>query len=167
VASNGVAVWLHASLTPGRVGEVVETPILLASRMRFTLGRSELHGLGSEERLIAACVHGRLSRAPSDLLAQRDVVQLVLRDDLSAKRVERLASSWRVEAALADAVRRSWDTFAVPDVVPISVWSRAYRPHRRERRRWSHSVPPPQTGIGTAWAERDGLGGRGADDGCR
>jgi hypothetical protein len=135
VASNGVVVCLHASLTPGRVGEVVETPSLLASRTRFTLGATDLCAVGAEERLLAACIRGR--EAGLDLLAQRDVVQLVLRDDLSAKRVERLASSWRAEAVLADAVRRSWQTFSVPDVVPISAWSRAYRPHRRERRRLS------------------------------
>lgn len=89
-----------------------------------------------------SCIHARLQRTECHLLAQRDVVQLVLRDDLSLREVERLASSWRVEAVLADAVRRAWETFSVADVVPISAWSSSYRPHRRDRRKLAaHPVP--------------------------
>ena len=121
---------------------------LLASRVWFSPRGVRLGALGAEERLLHASIHARPDGSPSDLLAQRDVVQLVLRDDLALRRLERLASSWRLEAVLADAVRRAWDTFAVPDVVPISAWSRSYRPHRRDRRRLaSHSLPPaPQGG---------------------
>lgn len=163
VATNGVVVSLHASLTPGRVGEVVETPTLLASRTRFSFGTVDLCAVGAEERLLAACIAGRASSL--DLLGQRDVVQLVLRDDLSSKRVERLASSWRVEAVLAETVRRSWDLFSVPDVVPISAWSRAYRPHRRDRRRTVHDVPVRPSLIDELRVEgRPRATGRRADD---
>lgn len=92
--------------------------------------------------MIVACIHARFDRSISNLLVQRDVVQLVLRDDLSMRKVERLRSAWRVEAILADAVRRAWETFSVPDVVPISAWSGFYQPYRRDQRKLeAHPLP--------------------------
>lgn len=153
-SANGVDVRLHPSLTPRRFGGPTESRDLFASREWFAHRGVRLSALGNEERLIAACIHARLDGSSCDLLVQRDVVQLVLRDDLSLRKVERLASSWRVEAVLADAVGRAWETFAVPDVVPISAWSRSYRPHRRDRRRLAaHPLAMPPCGCGTA-AER-------------
>lgn len=149
VAANGVNVGVHFSITPRRFGGAIQTGDLLASRIWFSPRGVRLGALGAEERLLSVCIHARFGASTSDLLAQRDVVQLVLRDDLALRRVERLASSWRVEAVLADAVRRAWGTFAVPDVVPISAWSRAYRPHRRDRWRLaSHPLPMAPHGAG-------------------
>ncbi len=101
-----------------------------------------MSALGTEERMIAACIHARFDRSISNLLVQRDVVQLVLRDELSMRRVERLRGEWRVEAILADAVRRAWETFSVPDVVPVSAWSGFYQPYRRDQRKLeAHPLP--------------------------
>jgi hypothetical protein len=72
-------------------------------------------------------------------------VQLALRDDVSVQRVERLTSAWRLEAVLAEAVRQAWETFQVPDVVPISALSRSYQPYRRDRRRLA-ARPIPELG---------------------
>ena len=141
-AANGVAVGIHTALTPGRFGRPIEARDPFARRLRFCLNGVPMSAPGNEERLIMSCIHARLQRTECHLLAQRDVVQLVLRDDLSLREVERLASSWRVEAVLADAVRRAWETFSVADVVPISAWSSSYRPHRRDRRKLAaHPVP--------------------------
>jgi hypothetical protein len=152
-AANGVAIQLHFTIMPGRYGGTVQTRDLLASRVWFSRRGVRLGALGAEERLLHASIQARLNGTGGDLLAQRDVVQLVLRDDLALRRLERLASSWRLEAVLADAVRRAWDTFAVPDVVPISAWSRSYRPHRRDRRRLA--ARPPQTAFerGESWGD--------------
>jgi hypothetical protein len=135
LSTDGVRVVFYTSLTPRNFGAAVEASDLLSSRVTFTPGSVECSALGREERLIAACVHSRLNEFRKDLLAQRDVVQLVLREDLSVRKVERQAASWRLEAVVADAVRAAWETFRVPDVVPISVWSRSYRPYARDRRR--------------------------------
>lgn len=143
---EGIRVVLYTSLTPKSFGAPVEADDLLASRVRFMPRSVALSGLGREERLIAACVHARLDEHRKDLLAQRDVVQLVLRDDLSVRKVERRASAWRLEAVVADAVRVAWETFHVHDVVPISAWSRSYRPFGRDRRRLA-AYPRPSFGV--------------------
>ena len=135
LSSDGVRIVVHTSLTPKDFGAPVEARDLFSSRVTFTPRAVPLTALAREERLMAACVHARLDDARRDLLAQRDVVQLVLRQDVSVRKVERLASSWRIEAVVADAVRRAWETLRVPDVVPLSAWSRSYRPHGRDRRR--------------------------------
>jgi Uncharacterised nucleotidyltransferase len=142
LSRDGVRVVLYTSLTPRNFGAVVEASDLSPNRITFTPRSVELSALGREERLIAACVHARLNEFRKDLLAQRDVVQLVLREDLSVRKVERQAASWRLEAVVADAVRAAWETFHVPDVVPISAWSRSYRPYGRDRRRLA-AYPQP------------------------
>lgn len=144
--SSGVEVGLYRAITPGRFGGAIESSDLLANRVWFTPRTSPdgaaLSALGTEERMIAACIHARFDRSISNLLVQRDVVQLVLRDELSMRRVERLRGEWRVEAILADAVRRAWETFSVPDVVPVSAWSGFYQPYRRDQRKLeAHPLP--------------------------
>ena len=139
---DGVRVVLYTALAPKRVGAQVEAGDLFHDRVAFTPRTVTISALGREERLIAACVHARLNVFRKDLLAQRDVVQLVLREDVSVRKIERQASSWRLEAVLADAVRSAWEMFRVPDVVPISAWSRSFQPDPRARRRLAaHPLP--------------------------
>src|ERR1700722_18319373 len=143
---NGTRVVLYSALTPKNVGAAVGVSDLFPSRVTFTPRAVTISAAGREERLIAACVHARLDEYRKDLLAQRDLVQLVLREDLSVRKVERQASIWRLEAVVADAVRAAWETFRVPDVVPISAWSRAYQAYRRARRRLA-AYPLPSFGV--------------------
>ncbi len=144
--ANGVDVGIYRAVTPGRFGGSIEPKELFANRVWFTPRTSSdgaaLSAPGTEERMITTCIHARFDRSISNLLVQRDVVQLVLRDDLSMRRVERLRNDWGVEAVLADAVRRAWETFSVPDVVPISAWSGFYSPYRRDQRKLeAHPLP--------------------------
>jgi Uncharacterised nucleotidyltransferase len=152
---NGVPVRIHSSFAPKGIGGTVPVRDLFANRVRFTPRRVRLGALGSEERLLAACVQARLD-PPGHLLAQRDVVQLTLNEELSLRRVESLASAWRLEAVLAEAVNIAWTTFSVPDVVPISAWSRAYRPHRRDRRRLE-AHPSPVRDPSPTWREPESV----------
>ncbi len=138
---HGVPVRIHSAFAPKGIGGPVAVRDLFASRVRFAPRGVSLAALGPEERLLAACVQARVD-PPGHLLAQRDVVQLTLCEDLSLRRVESLAAAWRLEAVLAEAVNMAWATFSVPDVVPISAWSRAYQPHRRDRRRLEAHPPP-------------------------
>ncbi len=108
---------------------------------------------------MAACIQARFDPL-GHLLVQRDVVQLVLSEDLSLRRVESLASAWRLEAVLADAVTSAWETFSVPDVVPISAWSRPTGPVGRDQRRLeAHPLPPTIRAL--ASVSQIGLPGRG------
>ena len=147
VSNNGVSVMAHTSIAPRDFGASDEaSDRLLSHAVTFTPRAVALRALAAEERLIAACIHARLNEAGRNLIAQRDVVQLVLRDEVSVRKVERLAAAWRLEAVLAEAVRRAWETFKVPDVVPISAWSRSYQPYRRDRRRLA-ARPIPDFGT--------------------
>lgn len=142
LSREGIRVVVYTSLAPRNFRGSVHAGDLFPSRVTYTPRSVTLSALAREERLIAACVHARLNVYRKDLLAQRDVVQLVLRENLSVRKVERLASAWRLEAVLAEAVRRAWEAFRVPDVVPISAWSRSYRPYGRDRRRLAaHPLP--------------------------
>jgi Uncharacterised nucleotidyltransferase len=136
VSSNGVLVTILTSIAPRNSGVSAgggDDPV--SHQVTFKPRSVLLNALRPEERLIAACIRARLDRSRHCLLAQRDVVQLVLQDDVSVSRVERVAVLWKSEAVLAQGVRQAWDTLAVPDVVPISAWSRSYQPSRRHRRR--------------------------------
>lgn len=144
-AADGTEVVVHRTLAIGTFGDSIESTDLFASRIWFAVDDTKCSALGTEARLLAACLRARLDQAPPHLLALRDVVQLVLRDDLSLRKVERLAVAWRVEAVVADAVRRAWDALAVSDVVPISAWSRAYQPDRRAQRRLAAYRVPETT----------------------
>lgn len=142
-SASGIKVEVHRSLAVGTFGApVVPTGLFLGQRC-FSIGGKNLSALEDEARFVAACMHARLDSTPHHLLALRDVVQLVLSDNLSLAKVERLAATWRVEPVLADAVRRAWTIFDVPDVVPISVWTRSYRPSRRDLRRLA-AYPSPE-----------------------
>jgi len=144
--TSGVDVGLYRAVTPGRFGGAIDSKDLFSNRVWFAPRTKPQGGalpaLGMEERMIIACIHARFDRSISNLLVQRDVVQLVLRDDLAMRKVERLRTEWGVEAVVADAVRRAWETFSVPDVVPISAWSGFYRPYRRDQRKLeAHPLP--------------------------
>lgn len=142
LSSNGINVTVYTSIVPRNFGGSVGPTDLFAHRIAYRPREVTFTALGMEERLIAAAVRSRLEAARRSVLALRDLVRLVLRDGLSVGRVERLATAWRLEAVLAEAVRRAWESLKIPDVVPISSWSSSYQPHRRDRRRLAaHPLP--------------------------
>lgn len=133
IGPNGVRTGLHRTLVAGPFGATVEPSQMFAHAQVFDDWGRPLVALGTDARFVAACLRSRLDPSPPRLLALRDVAQLALRPDLDPRRVARLAMTWRVEAVVADAVRRAWSRFGIPDLVPLSTWAAGYRPDRRAR----------------------------------
>jgi hypothetical protein len=141
-SNNGINVMVYTSIVPRHFGSSVGPTELFSHRVAYRPREVTFSALAMEERLIAAAVRSRLDAARRAVVALRDLVRLVLRDGLSVRRVERLATAWRLEAVLAEAVRRAWESLKIPDVVPISTWSSSYQPPRRDRRRLAaHPFP--------------------------
>lgn len=144
VDPSGVTVELHRTLALGSYGARIDPAELFAGAVRCPgADGGPVLALDAELRFLGACLRARLDRQPPRLLAMRDVVQVALGPGLDLARVERLATSWDIEAVVADAVRRAWALFAVPDVVPLSAWAAAYLPSRRDRRRLAWYGPGP------------------------
>lgn len=146
LSSDGVNVLVYTSIVPKEFGASVEFNDLISHRVAYRPRAVTFRALAAEERLIAAAIRSRLDAVRRTVLAERDLVRLVLREGLSVGRVERLAVAWRLEAVLAEAVRRAWEYLRIPDVVPISTWSSSYQPHRRDRRRLA-AHPAPGLGL--------------------
>jgi hypothetical protein len=135
VTTTGIRVELRCTLASEYLGGSIDPSVLFATQEWFEVQGVKLSTLAAEERFITACMRARVDGAAPQLFALRDVVQLALSDKLSMRTVEQLAAAWRMEAVMADALRRAWQTFNVSDVVPISSWSSSYRPTRRDLRR--------------------------------
>jgi hypothetical protein len=134
ITARGRDIDLHRTFVSGPFGLTVTLPDLFATATPFTLAGATLLALGAEERFLHACFHAALGDRPPRLVAVRDVAQILLHTPLTEARVLELAERWRAEPVLSQAVSFAWDTFELPDAVPLSVWARRYRPNRSQQR---------------------------------
>jgi hypothetical protein len=134
VSNDGIEVDLHRSLAEGPFGLAIAPEELFGTSEAFVLADRKLHALGADERLIHACCHAVLGRPEPELRPQRDVAQLTLSDSVDRDRVERLSRRWRCRAVVAQAIRLSWSTLALPADDPWHEWAVGYSPDRFERR---------------------------------
>lgn len=133
VAQDGLEVDLHRTLSAGFFGLSIDLEDLFVTTDRYEVGGRRLPALGREEAFLNACYHAAASHM-SRLVPLRDVAEFVLGTDLDRQRVLERARHWRGEAVVARAVRRTWEVFALADVVPLSVWAERYDADRWERR---------------------------------
>jgi hypothetical protein len=143
--SAGREVDLHRTLAFGPFGLRIRLDDLWAPGVAFTVGGRELTALPAELRLLHACYHTALGDHPPRLVPQRDIAQLLLAgrgEDLNSglnrgldvDAVRRLAAAWRGEAVVAQAIRTTWDSLQIADVVALSAWAARYQPDARELR---------------------------------
>ncbi|MGH9268754.1 MAG: nucleotidyltransferase family protein [Acidimicrobiales bacterium] len=133
VMADGTEVDLHRTFVFGAFGAAIASDDLFATSAPFRAGGRELVALGPEERFLHACFHAALGAGTPRLLAQRDVVQILLGSGVDATRARHLAQRWGASAVVARAVARAWATFDLADAVPLSVWAAGYDYDRRER----------------------------------
>jgi len=124
---------LHRVFVDGAFGLTVVTDDLFAPPYRFPLAGYELATLPMPQRLLASCYHAALGDWPPRLVALRDVVQLVLREQPNLLDVLMMARAWRCEIVVARAVTTAWDTLAITETPPIVTWARKYEPDRTAR----------------------------------
>lgn len=124
---------LHRTLVPGYFGLRVDTDALFQRPTMVRVGNRDLPALGLEERFLHACYHAVLGHC-TDLATLRDVAQFALETPLDASLAIDLAGRWSGHVLVAQAVATTWETFALADIVPLSVWASRYQPSGEERR---------------------------------
>jgi Uncharacterised nucleotidyltransferase len=132
IGPSGPQVTLHdtADGVPG--GVVVDPSELWGDAQHFNIGGRRLKALGSEQRLLYTSCRAAPGHPPS-LLAQRDLAEMVLFGEWSKDRLMHVAGSWHAQPVLADAVRATWQRFAITDVTALSVWAAGFHSPLRER----------------------------------
>jgi hypothetical protein len=144
VSDDGIEVDLHRSLAEGPFGLTMAPEELFESRESFVLAGRKLDALGPAERLIHACCHAVLGRPEPELRPQRDVAQLALAETVDRDRVEQLSERWRCRAVVAQAIRLTWGTLALPADDAWHRWAVTYVPDRFERRALRNYGDAPQ-----------------------
>jgi dTDP-4-amino-4,6-dideoxygalactose transaminase len=126
VADQQREIDLYAHVIGGPLSSAIPTHELWRDLSVFELAGVPVRALSPEARLISACL-----RAPTGsthrLIGLRDVVQLVLGDQVDAEHVHRRARRWGVRGIVASAVAGAWRTFSLADAVTLSTWARRYR----------------------------------------
>jgi hypothetical protein len=131
---DGYEVDLHRTFVAGPFAQFVDPAELFERTEAFVIGSSKLKALGREERMLHACFHAALGAAPPRLVPLRDVAQILLNGDLDFSLIEELCTRWRARVVLSHAIRATWATFELADVVPLSVWAHGYTPDADELR---------------------------------
>jgi hypothetical protein len=134
VTDDDFEVDLHRTFVMGPFGLRVDLDDLWRTSTPFQIGGRKLQALGNEERFMHACFHAALGQSEPRLVPQRDVAEMLLFGTLDMTRVHELITHWKAEAVVARAVRLTWDTLKLADVVSLSVWAHRYQPSDRERR---------------------------------
>jgi hypothetical protein len=131
---DGFELDLHRTFVMGPYGLTLDLEELWKNSEPFEVGGRTLKALGPEERLLHACYHAALGDTPPRLLPRRDIAEMVLFGKHDLDRLHQLSNSSRAASVLAHAVRSTWETLGIADVVSLSAWATAYRASERERK---------------------------------
>ena len=146
VNPDGRELDLHRTLAAGVFGLRVKTRMLWeAPYAEFAVGGMTLHALGASERFMHACYHAALGNAPSRLVPQRDIAQILLRGSVDPDRVKALAEQWAGEAVIAHAIRTTWHTLQLTDIVALSAWAAKHTSQVRDQRELRRATSPGYT----------------------
>jgi hypothetical protein len=132
VTPSGSPIDLHCTLIEGPIGQRIDANQLLATCSTITLGRRRLPALGTEERLLHACVEAAAADKRPRIVTLRDVAQMALAPSLDLKRMQRLAGRWTAGLVVAEALRLAWSVFDLTEMTPILAWAWRYQPTAEE-----------------------------------
>lgn len=132
--ADGHEIDLHRTFVMGPFGLTVELASLFVAAEPFTVGGRQVLALDPASRFLHACYNAALGDVPPRLSGLRDVAELLLHADVDVEAVLDRAAAWRGQVVVARAVVLAWDTFALADAIPLSVWAQRYQPDARERR---------------------------------
>ena len=133
VTPEGLEIDLHRLFTSGPIGLAMNPDDLFVDRDSFEIGRRPLPALSRELRFLHACFHavlGSPTRSPR-LASLRDVAQILLHPALDSERVTSVCTAWHAQAVVSAAVRATWETFQLADILPLTVWAYGYEPDRQ------------------------------------
>jgi hypothetical protein len=143
VTADGLELDVHRTFASGPFGLTVDLDDARRDPSSIVVGGFAVPVLGRPQQLVAVALHAALGTRFPRLLNLRDVVQLLVLEDADPEEAVRTAERWRVDAALARAVRAAADTFRFgDDDLPLAGWARAHVPSRRQRRALDAYVAP-------------------------
>lgn len=124
---------VHRTLVWGAYGLTVVPADLFDAPTSIRVASVELPVPAPGVVFLHACYSAVLGDVPPRLVALRDVVETLPRDEPTAARAIELATRWRARAVVALAVRWAQETLLVDLDGPLADWARAYRPSPSER----------------------------------
>jgi len=120
---SGVELDLHRTFVMGPFGQSIQLNDLWEHKEKIEIGGGTIDTLDSDCRLLHACYHAALGDVTPRLVPQRDVVQLLLFGTIDVPRVRAMMRQWQAAPVVATAIRTSWETFGLADVVALSAWA--------------------------------------------
>ncbi len=133
VVLDSMTIDLHRTLIQGPFGERIPVPALLAASRPVELGGSTLRVLDPSDAYVFAALTAGAADVPARLITLRDLLELERAATFDAEAVREAAARWRVEAALARAVR-VLDEVLRPDERPALLeWAGQFQPRRLDR----------------------------------
>ncbi len=129
-----VEVDLHMNLCDGPYTFTIDETALLDDAGTLGLAGAPVPVLSLERLFLHACLHAALPSDARRLIPLTDVAMGTARAGIDAHRVQELASAWRLEAVVADAVGEAEYRFGLPATLPLVAWSGNRRRRLRDRR---------------------------------
>lgn len=123
VADDGLEIDVHRTFASGPFGLTVDTEDAHRNARTFTVGGRTLRTLADSTALVSLAMHAVLGTRLPRLLNLRDVAQVA--DQVDVDEAIAVSTRWRVDAAVALAVRHAADRFEL-ESTPLVTWARAH-----------------------------------------
>lgn len=132
VTEDGLEIDVHRTFATGAFGVTVDADEAHRDPRTFELGGRTVRTLGDAPTLVSLAMHAVLGTRLPRLLNLRDVAQVASQVDTDAAIA--LANRWRVDAAVALAVRHTAERFELDSGAPLISWARRHEPAAAQRR---------------------------------
>lgn len=133
VTADGLEIDLHRTFTMGPFGERLAVDEIWRRADSFELAGVSVVTLGVEERLLHAAYHTVLGDRYPRLAPMRDVAQIALARQLDWPHLRGLMRASGGEPVVARAVRTTWQTLEIEDVLALSAWANEFTENGRAR----------------------------------
>jgi len=133
VVLDAMTIDLHRTLIRGPFGERIPVPTLLAASRPAELGGRRMRVLAPADAYVFAALTAGAADVPARLITLRDLLELERAPDFDPDAVRHAAAFWRVEPALARAVRGLDEVLRPDQPLALLAWARRFAPGRIDR----------------------------------
>jgi hypothetical protein len=154
VDPTGVELDVHRTFLSGPFGHCFDPATLFAAPEWFDLAGRRIPALSRVDRLVHACVSATVSDPRPRLRPARDVVQLLVHDELDADAVPRRAARLGLGIVVARAITLCVGGLQVDGALaghPLVRWAERYTPGRRELAQWACYGADASSYVRKAW----------------
>ena len=124
---------LHRTFVTGPYGVTARLDDVWAGEATFVVGGRKIAVPTDEIRFVSTCLH-MLADEPPRLVLVRDLAEMLLAGRIEADEILRLASTWRVEAAVARGIRAISELLRLEEHHSLQRWAHDHAPNRWEQR---------------------------------